>query len=40
MDDVREMDAARWAGVLVLGALAVLVALRRGFSGVTVRLGD
>lgn len=40
MDDIRQMDAARWAGVLTLGALAVLVMLRKGFAGVSVRLGD
>lgn len=34
------MDASRWAGLLTLGALGVLILLRRGFSGVSVRLGD
>lgn len=40
MDTDRTMDAARWSGVLVLGALGVLVLLRKGFKGISVGIGD
>lgn len=38
--DSSVMDASRWAGLLTLGALGVLILLRRGFAGVSVRIGD
>lgn len=34
------MDSAKVAGLLVLGALLTLGALRKGFGGVKVSLGD
>lgn len=44
MDSLRQLGAAidspRAAGLLALGALGVLVLLRRGFAGVTVKIGD
>jgi hypothetical protein len=33
-------DPAKLAGLLTLAALGVLIVLRRGFAGVTVKLGD
>lgn len=38
--DPRQMDSVRWAGVLTVGAVALLALLRRGFAGVSVRVGD
>lgn len=35
-----QLDTARTAGLLVVGALGVLWALRKSFGGVTVKLGD
>lgn len=34
------MDAAKAAGLLTLAALGLLVVLRKGFSGVTLHVGD
>lgn len=34
------MDTAKVAGLIVLGAVAGLAALRSGFGGVQVRIGD
>lgn len=39
-DRMQRMDTAKAAGVLALGALAVLALLRTGFGGIAVRLGD
>lgn len=33
-------DTARTAGLLVIGSLAVLVLLRKGFAGVRISVGD
>lgn len=35
-----QLDTARTAGLLVVGAIGVLWALRKTFGGVTVKLGD
>ena len=44
MDNLRalagQLDSAKVAGLLALGALAALVVLRKGFAGVTVKIGD
>lgn len=40
MDALAKLDTARTAGLLVIGALGVLWALRKSFGGVTVKLGD
>jgi len=34
------MDSAKAAGLVVIGAVAVLALLRKGFSGVSVHVGD
>jgi hypothetical protein len=34
------LDTARVAGLLVIGALGVLVVLRKSFGGVAIKLGD
>lgn len=33
-------DPAKLAGAITLGALAVLIALHRGFAGIRVKVGD
>lgn len=40
MPDLGGMDAAKAAGVLVIGALVILVALRKSFAGVRVGISD
>jgi hypothetical protein len=40
MDTIGQLDTAKTAGLIVLGALGVLIALRKSFGGVTVKLGD
>lgn len=37
--DLGTIDAAKAAGAIVLGALVVLYAMRRGFRGLTVQIG-
>lgn len=39
-DSVANLDAAKVAGILVIGSVVVLAALRQGFGGVSVRVGD
>lgn len=39
-DRVQRLDTAYVAGLLTLTALGALIALRSGFGGITVRLGD
>lgn len=34
------IDAPKAAGLLALGAIGLLVVLRRGFGGVAIKLGD
>lgn len=34
------LDVPRTAGLLVVGALLVLVLMRKGFGGVSVKVGD
>jgi hypothetical protein len=40
MDTLTQLDTPRIAGLLVVGALGVLWALRKSFGGVSVKLGD
>lgn len=37
---VGPMDSAKAAGLITLGALAVLALLRKGFHGVRIGIGD
>ncbi len=39
-DRLQRMDTAHVAGALVLGALLLLGALRTGFGGIAVKIGD
>lgn len=40
MDALSQLDTAKVAGLIVFGALGVLITLRKSFGGVTVKLGD
>lgn len=37
---MSQLDSAKIAGLLAIGAVLVLVGLRRGFGSITVRVGD
>lgn len=39
-DKLGGMDAAKAAGLITIGALAVLALMRRGFHGVRIGIGD
>ena len=39
-DKLGGMDAAKAAGVITLGAVALLALMRKGFHGVRIGLGD
>ncbi|MFD7908346.1 hypothetical protein ACFV4G_39660 [Kitasatospora sp. NPDC059747] len=40
MEFVNNLDSAKIAGLLVIGSVLILSALRKGFGGVSVRVGD
>jgi hypothetical protein len=39
-DSVANLDTAKVAGLLVIGSVVLLAVLRKGFGGVSVRVGD
>lgn len=37
---MQELDSAKVAGLMVIGAVLILSAMRRGFGGVSVHVGS
>jgi hypothetical protein len=40
MGDLKNMDTSKMAALIVFAALGTLIALRTGFGGIVIRVGD